>query len=67
MKKQLSRRSFIKISGAGSAGLIAAGSISKLSGTKKSAKKQIDGKVKITPTYCEMCTFKCAGWVYHRD
>ncbi len=67
MKKNLSRRSFIKITGAGTAGVIAAGSISKLSGTKKVVKGKSGSKVEITPTYCEMCTFKCAGWVYKKD
>ncbi|MCP4146704.1 MAG: molybdopterin-dependent oxidoreductase [bacterium] len=60
MKKKVSRRDFIKISGAGLGGLALASTplspFSSEPGTYSNASR--------TPTYCEMCTFKCAGWVH---
>ncbi|MEZ4848845.1 MAG: molybdopterin-dependent oxidoreductase [Bacteroidia bacterium] len=63
-----SRREFIKISalGLGAMGVVgsttnwALGSI--LDGTGISSK----GNVLLTPTYCEICFWKCAGWVHTR-
>mgnify|MGYP002682592339 FL=1 len=61
-----SRRQFIKISFAG-AGTLAAG------GAAWGAVKWISGKdetgiteppLSRTPTYCEVCFWKCAGWIY---
>jgi thiosulfate reductase / polysulfide reductase chain A len=62
------RREFIKISLYG-AGILAAGAGSyKLvrALTKKEEKeiKQLGIDLKRTPTYCEVCFWKCAGWVY---
>lgn len=61
-----SRRDFIRISAIG-AGVLAAGAgtykiLKALSGPEKTAKLVVD--LKRTPTYCEVCFWKCAGWVY---
>ncbi len=60
------RREFIKISVLG-AGALAAGAgtfklIRALSLQGETGKLQVD--LKRTPTYCEICFWKCAGWVY---
>ena len=60
------RREFIKMSLYG-AGALAVGSggykyIKTLSSPKEVKKLAID--LKRTPTYCEVCFWKCAGWVY---
>jgi thiosulfate reductase/polysulfide reductase chain A len=59
------RRDFIKISALGLGAATLSGSIAKAAG------KSIFGTDKInkllttrTPTYCEICFWKCAGWVY---
>jgi thiosulfate reductase/polysulfide reductase chain A len=61
-----SRREFIKISFIG-AGVLAAGAgaykvIGALSSPEEAKKLTVD--LKRTPTYCEVCFWKCAGWVY---
>ncbi len=61
-----SRRNFIKISAIG-AGVLAAGTgslnILKAISTPDEVKKLVVD-LKRTPTYCEVCFWKCAGWVY---
>lgn len=61
-----SRRDFIKISAMG-AGVLVAGTgaykvIKALSSPEEVKKLVVD--LKRTPTYCEICFWKCAGWVY---
>ena len=61
-----SRRDFIKISAMG-AGVLAIskgtfGAIKSLSSPDEAKKLKVD--LKRTPTYCEVCFWKCAGWVY---
>lgn len=61
-----SRRDFIKISAIG-AGVLAIssgayGAIKLLSSPEEAGKLKVD--LKRTPTYCEVCFWKCAGWVY---
>jgi thiosulfate reductase / polysulfide reductase chain A len=61
-----SRRDFIRISAIG-AGVLAAGTgaykvIEAL--TSPGAVKKLVVDLKRTPTYCEVCFWKCAGWVY---
>src|SRR5450759_816792 len=61
-----SRRDFIKISAMG-AGVLAVGTgaykvIKGLSSPEEVKKLVVD--LKRTPTYCEVCFWKCAGWVY---
>ena len=60
-----SRRSFIKISALGLGAATVGGSVAKATG------KSIFGTDKLnklmttrTPTYCEICFWKCAGWTY---
>jgi thiosulfate reductase / polysulfide reductase chain A len=61
-----SRRDFIKISVIG-AGVLAMtrgtyGAVKLLSSPDEVKKLRVD--LKRTPTYCEVCFWKCAGWVY---
>ncbi len=61
-----SRRDFIKISAMG-AGVLLAGTaaykvIKSLSSPEEVKKLVVD--LTRTPTYCEVCFWKCAGWVY---
>ena len=64
------RREFIKISALGAGGLAVAGSGLKFAQATKvfatDDKEAVDGKkdLKLTPTYCEVCFWKCAGWVH---
>lgn len=63
--KHTTRRDFIKISSAGAGTLMFAGSafgpLEKLAGDKKTPAAE---GLQRTPTYCEVCFWKCAGWVY---
>jgi thiosulfate reductase/polysulfide reductase chain A len=65
------RREFIKISGLGAAGLAVAGSaigqIAKAKAEENSGNKDAVDGLERTPTYCEVCFWKCAGWVYKDD
>lgn len=68
MKTKYSRREFIKISGMGLGGLAAAGGMfGFLSKAEAAGDAASTAEILRTPTYCEMCTFKCAGWVYQAD
>lgn len=70
-KKELNRRDFIKISSMTAAGglILSSGLLKTVSAAQEKDKKKDGkkGKVTKTPTYCEMCTYKCAGWVYQKD
>ncbi len=60
------RRQFIKISALGAGGLALAGSgynLAKASGLLNKIQGQ-PGEPTRTPTYCEVCFWQCAGWVY---
>ena len=60
------RRQFIRISAMG-AGAVMAGAAgfrllaSELTDGQKATMAALTGR---TPTYCEVCFWKCAGWVY---
>ncbi len=61
------RRQFIKIAGAGTAGMAVAGSV--LGSVQKISEKTMsqeipDSELTRTPTYCEVCFWKCGAWVY---
>jgi thiosulfate reductase / polysulfide reductase chain A len=60
------RRDFIRISAMGAGALAvstgAYGAIKLLSSPEEVKKIKVD--LKRTPTYCEVCFWKCAGWVY---
>jgi thiosulfate reductase/polysulfide reductase chain A len=64
------RRQFIKISTLGAGGMMLAGPAFKyLNGAEYNTDNFIsesDSKLSRTPTYCEICFWKCAGWV-HKD
>lgn len=67
------RRSFIKISALGLGGIAAAGGLTRMamgSSVMDTITKKTPGKEKQlhrTPTYCEICFWQCAGWVYKDD
>jgi thiosulfate reductase / polysulfide reductase chain A len=57
------RREFIKLSFLG-AGVLAVGSRGMLKAFSSEEVKKLKVDLKRTPTYCEVCFWKCAGWVY---
>lgn len=65
-----SRRSFIKISALGIGGIAAAGGLSRLATgavSGNASTEKVDSpeqNLHRTPTYCEICFWQCAGWVY---
>lgn len=65
MSLKLSRREFIKIAGAGAGALAAAGGVGKI--VYDTLTKTHDPVITKVPTYCEMCTYQCAGWAYLKD
>ncbi len=64
MKNKFSRRDFIKIAGVGVGGIAVGSTLVKYA---DALGRKEEGEVKITPTYCEMCFFNCAGWVYTKN
>ncbi len=70
MSKRLNRREFIKILGAGTGGaLVGASTIQTFAGMKTASSADLitEGSIEKTPTYCELCFWKCAGWVHKKD
>ncbi len=71
MKKTVKRREFIKIVGAGTGGAMLGSSLINaypaLTEEKKAELLATGNGVERTPTYCEVCFWKCAGWVYKKD
>ncbi len=62
------RRDFIRISTLGVGGVMAAGSFFNFTdGAIINKNISGKGKIKRTPTYCEICFWKCAGWVYTNE
>ena len=65
MSKEFSRRQFIKIGGMGLGGLLMAGStLTWAKGSVLTADTIPGTYTKRIPTYCEVCFWKCAGWVH---
>lgn len=64
-----SRRDFIKISGLGLGGIALGGNAAiKAAMNTLSAKGYLmPADLLRTPTYCEVCFWKCAGWVYKKE
>ena len=70
MKNKVKRREFIKILGAGTAGAAAGVSlVNAFPASKTESEKllQSNSDSEITPTYCEVCFWKCAGWVHKKE
>ena len=63
------RRDFIKISGLGLAGIAMGGAAYKALANTFYSTSQAGSTAGFnrTPTYCEVCFWKCAGWVYKND
>ena len=63
-----SRRKFIKISALGIGGLATSSGVFHLLGANSildaTVKEQMSKKFTRSATYCEVCFWKCAGWVY---
>jgi len=66
MAKEFSRREFIKIAGAGVGTLALGAGIGKVVYDALGNDAAADVITK-TPTYCEMCTYQCAGWAYLKN
>jgi thiosulfate reductase/polysulfide reductase chain A len=67
-----SRRDFIKISALGATGVAVGGKYVFADNSQKTKKTpegpfKLPSDLKRTPTYCEVCFWKCAGWVYKND
>jgi thiosulfate reductase/polysulfide reductase chain A len=67
MNKPMNRRDFIKISGAGLGALAFSGPLMSALGNDAFSQYLPQGKIEKTPTYCEICFWKCAGWTYTVD
>ncbi len=66
MNSKMKRREFIKIAGAGTGAMVVAPKLYAEFG-KKDEELLESGSAERTPTYCEICFWKCAGWVYKKD
>ena len=66
-----SRRKFIKISALGLGGVAASASAINMFGSSSYLNAlvldNVAKKLKRTPTYCEVCFWKCAAWAYSDD
>jgi thiosulfate reductase/polysulfide reductase chain A len=71
MAIKLNRRDFIKISGAGVGAMAVGGKFYSLLANNNNpmypSDINMDGTIEKTPTYCEICFWKCAGWTYTVD
>ncbi|MBN2807763.1 MAG: molybdopterin-dependent oxidoreductase [Prolixibacteraceae bacterium] len=62
------RRDFIKISALTTGGLMLAGLSSRNAAVfGQNITYKLPADLKRTPTYCEVCFWKCAGWVYKNE
>ncbi len=66
---KMNRREFIKIAGIGAGGMVAGASMLQAFSPFQIDSKQILSTAipGVTPTYCEICFWKCAGWVHKKD
>ena len=63
-----SRRQFIRITSLGASAIIFGGGAFKaMSEITSNEAKNLKVNLKRTPTYCEVCFWKCAGWVYTNE
>ena len=58
------RRDFIKISSVGAGGILAYSGSNFLPKKEEEERETLRYGIKRIPTYCEVCFWKCAGWVY---
>ncbi|NTV84039.1 MAG: molybdopterin-dependent oxidoreductase, partial [Bacteroidales bacterium] len=67
--RMTNRRDFIRITSFGAGALVAGGGLFQAAKALSSAGKATGLKVDLTrtPTYCEICFWKCAGWVYKNE
>jgi len=61
------RRDFIKIAGSAAGAATLGGSFFKALGETRLPSSAPAGQISKTPTYCEICFWKCAGWTYTID
>lgn len=66
------RRDFIRISALGTSGALFGGSLLGETNTdllklNKNASIKMHSDLERTPTYCEVCFWKCAGWTYKNE
>ncbi len=66
---KMNRRDFIKIAGIGAGGMAAGASMLHAFNPFQIDKAQMlaKGIPDVTPTYCEICFWKCAGWVHKKE
>ncbi|MEX0986005.1 MAG: molybdopterin-dependent oxidoreductase [Bacteroidales bacterium] len=65
-----SRRGFLRVSALGIGGLFVTAAGLKLQASVSDLRERADKlylNITKTPTYCEVCFWKCAGWVYKTD
>ncbi|HRF40077.1 MAG TPA: molybdopterin-dependent oxidoreductase, partial [Saprospiraceae bacterium] len=62
-----SRRDFIKISGLGLLGLGVTGGAWSVLRASTAWEDLVAEGIRFSPTYCEVCFWKCAGWVYKNE
>ena len=68
MSYSMNRREFIKIAGLGAGGVAFATPLFDFSNGEILAHDTLPGMYsKRTPTYCEVCFWKCAGWVHTNE
>ncbi len=67
MTTKLNRREFIKIAGAGLGTIAVSGGIGKLAYDFIKSGSASEDMVFSSATYCEMCTFQCAGWAHTKN
>ncbi|HIE57412.1 MAG TPA: nitrate reductase, partial [Anaerolineales bacterium] len=70
MTKPYKRRQFIKILGAGAGGaVLGTTALKAFQPVGQQDNSALLGKKtdSATPTYCEICFWKCAGWVHKKD
>ena len=65
MKSKMRRREFIKIAGAGTGAMLVGPKL--YASFDKNKQALLEKGTSRTPTYCEICFWKCAGWVYKKD
>ena len=67
MQRHVSWREFIKISGVGFGALVSGGNFLGMASNVLGSIEEVSPAISKTPIYCEMCTFRCAGWAYKSD